>query len=160
MFRTPFVPRTVDRAFTVLFHPTVFGRERRRVLLGDAAETHQPRPQRIPLHHGAGRDQAGRVGAGVRAHQEIWPPVAGRRLGRGHVLVTAMPGRFDPRHDWRARKRSSRCSRSSGSCPSGCQSDARSVDRVVHGVRQHRPGTVAVDHVGRGEKSFQFFVRS
>lgn len=149
MFRTPLVSRTVGRALVVLFHPTVFGRERRRVLLGDAVETHRPRPQRIPLHHGAGRDQAGRVGAGVRAHQEVWPPTVGRCLGRGHVHVPTVPGRFDPRPDWHARKRSGCSSRPSGrSCSGGRQSDARAVDRGVHGVRQHRPGTVAVDHVG------------
>lgn len=151
VLRAAVVPRTAGRAVRVLLRAAVLGRERRRVLLGDVAEARQPRPQRVPLHDGSGRDPTGRLRAGVRPDQEVRPPAAGRLLGRGHVRVPAVPGRFGQRHRHRPRRsRHRRHSRGTGT--HGRRPGAGAVHRGVHGVRQHRSGAVAVDHVGRGEK--------
>lgn len=156
MFRTAVVPRAAGRAVRVLFRPTVLGRERRGLLLGDVAETRQPRPQRVPLHYGAGRDQTGRVRTGVRPDQAVRPPAAGRLLGCGHVRGSAVPGRFGQRHRHYVRRshrlhhlrRRRHYRNPRGSSAHGRRPGAGAIHRGVHGVRQHRFGAVAVDHVG------------
>lgn len=152
VLRQAVVPGTAGRAVHVLFRPTVLGRQRGGLLLGDAAQAGRTRPQRVPLHHGAGRHPAGRFRAGVWPDQAVRPPAAGRRVGRGHVRLSAVPGRLGarprrPSHRYRGRP--------SDPGPGGHRKpDARPVHCRVHGVRQHRSGTVALDHVRRGEHGF------
>lgn len=151
VFRASVVRPAAGRAVRVLFRPAVLRRQRRRLLFGDDASESRPGHQRVPLHNGAGRDQAGRVRAGVRADQAVRPPTARRRLGRGHDRVPAVPGRGRRRHRPADRRRRARGARLHGGQP-----DARPVHRLVHGVRQHRSGAVTVDHGGRGKRRAAF----
>lgn len=93
----------------------------------------------------------------MRTHQAVRPSTAGYRLGRGHVRFAVVAGRVNSRRrlgDRCCRGDSGpRCARTTGHR----QHDANDVHRFVHGVCQHRSGTITVDHVGRGEKRQFFF---
>lgn len=158
MFRAAVVRGSVACAIRFLFRSTVFRRKRCRLLFGDFTETYRTRSERVPLHHGFGRDQAVRVRAGVRTDQVVWTSVAGHRFGGGRVLVATLSSRVGRR--WRRRHTVRlRRSRPRDPCPGDRQPDAHTVDRVVHGICQHRSGPVTMDHGGRGENRFTLGLR-
>jgi len=91
------VSEAADRTVRVLLRPTVLRCQRGGLLLGDTAQACWARSQRVPLHHGLGRHPAGRVRAGMWPDKPVRPSSAGRRLGRWHMRVSALPGLLGPR---------------------------------------------------------------